>query len=202
MALILVRHGETDWNRQRRFQSTTDVPLNQMGRAQACRIRDGLRERGLGFATALSSPLARAVETATTIIEGTQTTLATTPCLTELSLGDYEGKLEADLRQELGMEFEVWRAQHFTVPAPGGESVYDGAARVADALDALRSHTLDQHVLVVAHQGILMSLKIALSGRRDLESIAGFRQRNDQVEAWDMQEGRQLARLGFSVATP
>jgi broad specificity phosphatase PhoE len=201
LALILVRHGETDWNRQRRFQATTDVPLNQTGRDQACRIRDGFRQRGLGFATALSSPLARALETATTVLEGTETALSIAPCLSELSLGDYEGQLEADLRERLGEQFETWRAQHFTVPAPCGETVYDGVKRVTAALDALREHTIDQHALVVAHQGILMSVKMAVSGRQDLASVAGFRQRNDQVEAWDMLSGERLSALSFSVAT-
>lgn len=202
MALILVRHGETDWNRQHRFQSTTDVPLNQTGREQACRIRDALRERELGFAAALSSPLGRAVETAETILQGTQTALDTMACLTELSLGEYEGELEADLRRRLGTAFDVWRAQHFTVPAPRGESIFDGAQRVSEALAALRAQAMDQHALVVAHQGILMSLKVALSGRRDLTSIAGFRQRNDEVEAWNLSSGMRVDHLGFSVTTP
>lgn len=200
MALILVRHGETDWNRQHRFQSTTDIPLNPTGLEQAYRIRDSLRAHGLRFATALSSPLSRAVDTATVILEGTETVLDTEPCLIELSFGEYEGQLEIDLRSRLGAEFDTWRAQHFTVPAPGGETVYDGARRVSGALEALRARAGDQHALVVAHQGILMSVKMVLSGKQDLDSIAGFRQRNDQVEAWDMLRRERVSSLSFSVA--
>ncbi len=64
--LILVRHGETDWNRDRRIQGTTDIPLNDTGRAQAREVAERLREEleGVGPVVVASSDLSRAAETA------------------------------------------------------------------------------------------------------------------------------------------
>ena len=72
MALYLIRHGETDWNREQRFQSTTDMPLNARGVSQALAIRDLLRRRGVTFAAARSSTLSRALQTASIILAETK----------------------------------------------------------------------------------------------------------------------------------
>lgn len=199
MPLYIVRHGETDWNREKRFQSYTDVPLNATGLAQAAAMRDELRRRGVRFATARCSPLTRAVATARIILEGAETPLRIEPTFTELSLGEFEGVLEADLRARLGQEFARWRALEYTLAAPRGESILDGAERVRAALLALRPDAAAGHVLIVAHQGVNMALKVALSGRTDVASAALFRQNNDEVDVWDMQRGARVELFRISV---
>jgi len=200
MPLYLVRHGETDWNREKRFQSYTEVPLNATGLAQARAVRDELRRRGVTFSAARCSPLSRAVVTARIILEGAATPLVIEPSLIELSLGEFEGVLEADLRQRLGEAYTTWRAMEYTVAPPGGESVIAGAARVRDALLALREAAVQGSVLIVAHQAVNMALKVALCGRTDVASAASFRQNNNEVDVWDMERGERIEMFQISAA--
>ncbi|MCB1220401.1 MAG: histidine phosphatase family protein [Planctomycetales bacterium] len=192
MALYLVRHGQTDWNRAKRFQSTTDVPLNETGFAQAWQIREELDRRGVKFTLARSSPLVRAVETARIIVQGTDTPYQPEPGFMEISFGDYEGRLETELQDEYGSAYTKWRESQYTTAPPGGESILDGAARVKPYLIQLLQSAIDGDVLVVAHQAINMAMKVAISGRSDVESAAGFRQNNDEVDVWDMQERERI----------
>ena len=192
MALYLVRHGQTDWNREKRFQSTTDVPLNETGLAQAWQIREELDRRNVHFVLARSSPLSRAVETARIIVNGTDTPYEPEPGFMEISFGDYEGRLESELRDEFGSAFDEWRDSQYTKAPPGGESILGGAERVRPYLDALREQAITGDVLIVAHQAINMAMKVAISGRRDVESAAGFRQNNDEVDVWNMSSGERM----------
>ncbi len=139
--LTLVRHGETDWNIDRRLQGWSDIGLNRTGREQAARLGEMLR--GEGFDSVLSSDLSRAVDTAR--IAGFEP--EPTRDLREMDFGDLEGirwdDLEADVREAL-VAFEGFRAPH-------GESTRTFAARVSRALDRLAAG----HHLIVAHGGVL-----------------------------------------------
>ena len=200
MPLYIVRHGETDWNREKRFQSRTDVPLNARGTAQAWAMRDELRGRMVRFASARCSPLSRAVDTARIILNGTDTPLAVEPAFIELSLGEFEGRREEDLRQQLGEAFSAWRAMEYTQAPPGGESILDGAERVRQPLAELRQAARLGNVLIVAHQAVNMAMKVALTGRTDASSAAMFRQNNDEVDVWDMESGERLERLRIPLS--
>jgi len=192
MALYLVRHGQTDWNREKRFQSTTDVPLNETGLAQAWEIRSELLKRGVVFTLARSSPLSRAVDTARIILQDTDTPYAPEPGFMEVSLGDFEGRLEEDLLRELGPAYDEWRDTQYTVAPPGGESIIDAAERVRPFLEPLREAATGGHVLIVAHQAVNMAIKVALSGKNDVASAAKFRQDNNEVDVWAMESGSRL----------
>ena len=199
MALYLVRHGETDWNRQKRFQSITDIPLNDKGRAQARAIHAVFRKRGIEFTHARSSPLSRAVETAKIILEDSDTPFTPEPTFMEISLGDFEGQLEADLRKRMGPAYDAWRDTQYTVAPPNGESILQGAERVYDALMALKASAIAGDVLIVAHQAVNMAMKVAISGRSDISSAASFRQSNDEVEVWDMAQHARIDQFKVEV---
>lgn len=188
----MVRHGQTDWNLAKRFQSTTDVPLNATGIAQAEAIRDELRERGISFAAAFCSPLGRAVESARIILEGSGLTAQIEPDLLELSFGDWEGRLESELAEEYGERFSRWRESQYTTAPPGGEDLTDGAARLRHFLGRLIEPAIHGDVLVVAHQAIMMALKVAISGQVDVASAFSFKQNNDEVDVWDLGSNSRL----------
>lgn len=198
--LYVARHGETDWNRQKRFQARTDVPLNDTGREQARALKALFARRGVRFALARCSPLARAAETMRIVLDGEAVPCAPEPALLELSLGGYEGRLESEIRTVEGERFERWRAMHFVQAAPGGESIADGIARVAPLLAELRAAAVAGDVLVVGHQGINMALKAALCGREDNAALAAFKQGNDEVDVCDAQRGDVVERLRVSAA--
>ena len=196
MPVYFVRHGETDYNRDKRFQSRTDVPLNARGLSQARAVRDELRRQQVRFAQALSSPLSRAVDTARVILEDTGLAVTPEPALLEVDFGALEGRLEADLRQELGAEFTRWREAYYTLPPPGGgESIISAAPRVKPLLASLAPAARDGNVLLVAHQAIFMAAKVALTGLTDLASARTFKQGNDEVEVWNVDTAERLERF-------
>jgi len=155
----LVRHGQTDWNAERRLQGATDIPLNDVGRGQA---RDAVASlSGQQWDAVVSSPLSRAAETADIIADGLGLTVdRLVPELIERSFGPAEG-LQA------GPELEALR-----IPGGfrGGESDDDAAARGITALEELAQEFAGKRVLVVAH-GTLIRLTLGLAVGRDLDSV-------------------------------
>lgn len=193
MPLYLVRHGETNWNREQRFQSRTDVPLNEHGLAQARAVRDELKRRDVCFVAARCSPMSRAIETARIILEGSGIDAQVERAFTELNFGRFEGRQEDELREEYGDAYTVWRSSEYTIAPPGGgESIVTGASRVRDALWSLAEEARLGNVLVVAHQAVNMAMKVALSGKVGVASAATFRQRNNDVDIWDMDQRCRL----------
>ncbi|KNY07074.1 histidine phosphatase family protein [Microbacterium sp. GCS4] len=161
MTLItLVRHGQTDWNLARRIQGSTDIPLNETGRADA-RTAAGLLADTTHHAI-YSSPLVRARETAEIIADELG---LDAPHLVrdvrEREFGEGEGMLVADYLEQYG----DWLA-----PVPGAETLGAVADRALAAIDAIardsrrRSAPLAESVIVVAHGGVIRSLIDHVSG--------------------------------------
>ena len=148
--LVLVRHGETDWNVERRVQGHSDTPLNENGREQARKLSATL---GLEtFDLVVSSDLNRAKETARlSLPEGTP--IAETADLRELNFGDWEGltgpEIEVDAPGGLGQTWRGWGE------APNGESLTAFAERIERVVRRLRAEVLEGSSLVVAHGGTL-----------------------------------------------
>lgn len=137
----MVRHGETDWNADRRFQGWTDVALNDTGRDQATLLAGALA--GVRFDSVWSSDLSRAIETAR-LAYGEPTA---DHRLRELNFGDLEGSVWDDLTPLVQAELVAFDG--FT--APGGESIAEFKARVIEFLDGLSG---GDH-LVVTHGGVI-----------------------------------------------
>ncbi|MFJ5697363.1 histidine phosphatase family protein [Arthrobacter sp. NPDC093139] len=155
----LVRHGQTDWNAQRRLQGCTDIPLNDVGRGQA---RDAVAAlSGYEWDAIVSSPLSRAAETADLIAAGLGLTVARRmPELVERSFGPAEGMQD-------GPELDALRI-------PGGfrgaETADEAACRGLAALEALAEEFRGRRVLVVAH-GTLLRVALNRATGRTLGSI-------------------------------
>ena len=192
MPVYFIRHGQTDWNRQRRFQSRSDIPLNTTGIHQARRVQAALKQRKVQFDIAFCSPLARARVTAEIILEGSTVSAEVDARLMEIALGDYEGRLETELSDELGSAFAEWRNALFTVAAPGGESLAAAMERVRPLVQQLRETAIRGEVLIVAHQAINMAIKAVISDRRDHPCLEAFRQDNDEIDIWDMTGAEQI----------
>ncbi|MDQ0119668.1 MULTISPECIES: histidine phosphatase family protein [Micrococcaceae] len=155
----LVRHGQTDWNAERRLQGSTDIPLNDVGRGQA---RDAVGILApYEWDAIVSSPLSRAAETADLIAEGLGLTVARrVPELTERSFGPAEG-------MQAGPELEALR-----VPGgfKGAESEDEAADRGLAALEALAEEFRGQRLLVVTH-GTLLRVSLSRAIGQTLASV-------------------------------
>jgi broad specificity phosphatase PhoE len=167
--LLLVRHGETDWNRDRRWQGHTDTHLNDEGRAQARRVAHELH----GVDALYSSDLARARETAEIIAKAIDVPVRLDARLRERSFGAWEGLTNAEIEARFADAHARWLAGE-GAGAGDAEPFRDFADRVHGFLrDALSRHP-DDTVLVVAHGGSLRVIHAVLSGLdyvRDHRSI-------------------------------
>jgi probable phosphoglycerate mutase len=151
--LILVRHGETELNAQRRYSGRGDVALSGRGRAQArlTAARVAALVAPGADVTVVSSPLGRCTATAEVIAAGLDgAPVVTEPDLIECDFGAWEGRTVAEIRQQWPDELRAWLAST-AVPPPGGESFQQVSMRVRRAVGALRDAYPRATVVVVSH---------------------------------------------------
>jgi broad specificity phosphatase PhoE len=169
--LLLVRHGETDWNREGRWQGHSDTHLNEIGRAQAERVAGELD----GVDVVYSSDLARARETAEIIARRLDLPVRLDPRLRERSFGAWEGLTAAEIEGDFRDAHLRWRAGG----GPGADDAepFDAfGQRVREALRDILGRHPDETVLVVAHGGSIRVIHALASGLdyvRDHRSIPG-----------------------------
>src|SRR5580658_1249324 len=165
--LVLVRHGQSEWNLENRFTGETDIDLTPKGRMEACVAGDQLR--GFEFAHAFTSLLIRAIETLQLIFQQTgqiDCPVTRDHALNERNYGRLQGLDKAEVAQEYGAEqVALWR-RSFSVRPPGGESLADTAARVLPYYHGTIEPILrdGKDVLIVAHGNSLRALMMMLEG--------------------------------------
>jgi probable phosphoglycerate mutase len=146
-----LRHGRTSWNVQGRFQGQTDIPLDEVGRAQAAQAAQSLA--ALAPDAVIASDLGRAVTTAEPLAAATGLDLRTDARLRETFAGTWEGLTHAEIRAVDGDALDRWATGEDLRPG-GGESRTDVAARVVGAVDdALAPLPADGLLVVVTHGG-------------------------------------------------
>jgi probable phosphoglycerate mutase len=186
--LLLVRHGETDWNRQKKFQGQIDVPLNDEGRSQSAKAAAFLR--GIPIHRAVTSPMLRPKETAEIILQKhPEVQLELDNELREISHGLWEGKLEEEISQLYPVELEQWKRSPELVQMPEGENLQQVWERAIASWDAIVASTPvepDQvtTVLVVAHDAINKAILCHLMGKGS-EYFWTFKQGNGSVTVID-----------------
>ncbi len=163
--LVLIRHGESQWNLENRFTGWVDVPLSPKGieEAQAA----GNKLAGFTFDRAFSSVLARANETLRIILEAIGQTgipIEKDKALNERMYGELQGLNKAETAKKFGDEqVKIWR-RSYDVPPPGGESLKDTAERVLPYYDSrIKPHVLQgETILIAAHGNSLRALVMQL----------------------------------------
>lgn len=140
--LVLLRHGETEWSRDRKHTSRTDLDLTDHGREQAKLAAQTLDHLGLDRPLVISSPRRRALATAE--LAGLKVD-EVTPLLAEWDYGDYEGMTTHDIRTAVP-GWLLW-----TDGCPGGESVEQVSARADEAVATALEHMVDRDVVFVGH---------------------------------------------------
>ncbi len=161
--VVMIRHGETLWNRERRIQGQTDTPLSDLGRAQARAI--GERLSAMSFAAVYASDLARARDTAGAIVSAiaarASAAARTVPALVldtrlrEMHFGQWEGKTSAEIAAGDPLAHARSRERDPDFRIPGGESFRDLHDRAVEAVGThARAHP-GETICIVAHGGIL-----------------------------------------------
>ena len=189
--LLLVRHGETDWNKESRFQGIRDIPLNETGRSQGRKVAIFLQDIPIDFA--VSSSMLRPKETAEIILEhhpGVE--LQTISELIEICHGLWEGMLETEIKDEYAELLQQWKDQPETVQMPEGENlqqVWDrGVAAWNKVAEEYSNTDTPQTGLIVAHDAINKVILCYLLGLKP-NNFWNIKQGNCAVSVIDYPKG-------------
>lgn len=156
LRLLVMRHGQTDYNHSGRFQGSIDIPLNEAGRSQAKFAIDYLKLQGIDHL--LSSPQRRAFETAAIVGEGLGLEVETRADFVERNYGVFEGKT----RQEIQLEYpDLWQkevSRQMHASPPQAESLFELGMRAHRGITQLQQQYRDKTILLVCHGGILRAI--------------------------------------------
>jgi len=163
--LVLLRHGESQWNLENRFTGWVDVPLSPKGEQEAKAA--GQKLAGTKFDRAYTSVLKRAIDTLTivlNVIGQSDIPIENDKALNERLYGELQGLNKAETAQKYGeQQVKIWR-RSYDVPPPGGESLKDTAERVLPYWEQnIRPHLLaGKNILIAAHGNSLRALVMQL----------------------------------------
>jgi broad specificity phosphatase PhoE len=187
LRVLLVRHAETAWNRERRYQGWTDTALSATGRAQAEAVARALASQPL--AAVWSSPLRRASDTAAAIAAPAGLPVRVSEAFKEMRLGDWEGLTVAEARARFPAQHRDWLEHPHRASWPGAEPLDEVRRRVLAGLDDLRlahegqavclvTHGVSSRILILAALGLgldrLWSVQVSPSGISELEFRADW----------------------------
>ena len=157
--MILLRHGETDWNRELRFQGQVDVPLNAVGHAQALRVAQRLVAERVAPHHLVCSDLVRAQQTAQpvlgAVLPGMRVDALVDARLREQDFGVVDGMRVDDIKTQHAQAWAQWLRFQADYGMPGGETVREFHARVMGAVWELAQQHMGQTLVVVTHGGVL-----------------------------------------------
>jgi len=151
-----VRHGQTAWNAEQRYQGHSDLDLDAVGRREAVAL--GERLAGERIDGALSSDLGRAWQTAEAILAHHACDLCAEPRLREISMGAWEGMTYDEIRAQDPERLGQWVEDPWGVAPSGGETLAEMAQRIEALLDELVLRSAEETLLLVSHGGTLRVL--------------------------------------------
>lgn len=191
MKLLLIRHGETDWNKARRVQGRTDVPLNETGRAQAARIAAQLDTTKID--AVYSSPLSRAYETAELIAAGRGLEIKKADELLEIQFGLWEGKTINELMVEYPLFWRDWSwlNRKEDCEKMHAESAMEIQRRSMSVVERIRKECGDGDTALIVSHTMPIKLIIAYYLQMPLEAISRLRIENCSINMiWINKEGK------------
>jgi len=161
--IILVRHGQTEWNRVERFRGHADVPLNDTGVAQAELTGKRIAAEWQPMAI-YSSPLARAVRTAEAIAGHFDLPVQVHPDLIDIDYGQWQGLTPDEVREQWPEMIDDWYNKPASVYIPGGETLEQLRLRARAVIDELTARHRDQTIVMVGHTVINRIILLSVLG--------------------------------------
>lgn len=191
MKIILIRHGETAWNAERRLQGHLDIPLNAEGERQASLLAAALAAEPIDLI--VSSDLQRACQTAQAVATPRGMPLLIEPGLRERCYGGFEGMLYSEIEQRFPAEFAAWQARDVDAILPNGkncgETFRQFYQRATGAILGLAQGHPGRTIAMVAHGGVLeCAYRMALG--LPLETPRDFKVFNASINRFHVEEGR------------
>ena len=162
LRLFVVRHGETEWVRERRFAGSRDIPLTGVGREQCAAVARALS--GTAVTAVYASPLQRARASAEVIAKPHGLPVRLVPAFSEMGFGSWEGLTRDEVRARYPEAWEQYRSAPHLVEPAGGETLPGVAARVTAGMKALRDAHDAQTIVLVSHGVVLRLIVLAALG--------------------------------------
>lgn len=185
LEIILVRHGETDWNRDMRIMGRRPIPLNAEGRRQARAMGKFLKE--VAIDRVFASPILRARETADLVVRGRPLDVVEEESLAEIHYGEWVGKLFSEVK---GTEaFETYWKLPSEAQAPGGEHMNSVRERAIRFIERLKSEHPEGRTLLVSHADVIKVILIHYLGI-DLNELHKLRVDNGSLSYLFFPKGR------------
>lgn len=157
-SITLIRHGETDWNIEGRYQGQADPPLNSQGLLQAQNLVQELRDSSLNII--YSSPLKRTRQTADILAGSLNIPVIDEPRLMEIHQGDWQTRLRSEIEALYPELFSEWETNPWMVTPPGGEHLSEVQSRVYAALDEIIRVESHSKIGVVTHRIPIALIKV------------------------------------------
>ncbi|UCG53643.1 MAG: histidine phosphatase family protein [Candidatus Latescibacterota bacterium] len=175
--LTLIRHGESECNREDRIQGISDCDLSDLGREQAKRLKTRLDLERIDVA--YSSTATRALETARVAV-GSRLRIDGLPDLREINLGVWEGELASTLKERFPVETGLWFREPSKLKIEGAEPIRSFRHRVTRELNRIRRRHDDESIVVFTHGGVICTYLTSLLGLK-LDDLWRFKVRNGSI---------------------
>jgi broad specificity phosphatase PhoE len=190
--IYLVRHGQTNWNREEVFRGRADIPLNETGRKEA--LLTGQYLRGVVVDSVYSSPLSRAVVTAEAIAHYHDRKVQILDGLIDIDFGRWQGISHEEVREKYGKLYRQWKDTPHLVGFPGGESLKEVRKRALKAIKSIIRDHVDETLVMVSHRVVN---KIVLCGLLGLDNSHFWQIGQDTgcINILEFAEGFTLRRL-------
>ena len=190
--ILLIRHGETKWNLEGRYQGQIDTELSERGYEQARKL--GLALKDVKIDAAYATPLSRAKETAREVAEHHGLEVQISPGLTEIAHGEWEGLLSSEVKEKYGVMVDQWHSTPHEVDMPGGENLRQIQERSMAALADIAAKHPGETVLVVAHDATNKVLVCGILGI-DLKNFWQIKQDNTCINVLEYENNNWRACL-------
>ncbi len=178
MNLYVVRHGQTDWNVEKKMQGSADIPLNEKGIEQAYETKNNLKGKKIDII--ISSPLIRARQTADIINEDLNLPIIYDKYLKERNYGEFEGV------NKLSFDYNSFWSYEKNIKYEKAENIQDFFNRINEFVEDLKSNYNDESILIVCHAGVMKALECILNGMMPDDEIGPFLPKNASVLEYNL----------------
>ena len=186
--LYLIRHGETDWNKEGKYTGQTDIPLNEIGRQQVREAANALKIHNPKVI--YTSDLIRAVETAQLIAKELHIPIIQDKRLREINQGEWEGLHISEIHSRYGNQFISHRDNPLIVSAPNGESIAEVKTRVIDFLNEITVKHPSEQIVISSH-GLVLGIIRTIAMDIPINKVFEFIPENAKIYQMEIQANNE-----------
>lgn len=185
MKFYIIRHGQTNWNKEGRIQGKTDIELNEKGIEQAKEARKILENYPIDMIVA--SPLKRARKTAEIINEAKNVPIIFNEELEERGFGDFEGKIRKEIHDEI-LDSEILANYGLNKEYKGVETIQSLCNRVWKLIDELKEDYAEKNILFVTHGGVTRAINGYFNGPNEEGILKDLNLNNCEIRTFEIKE--------------